>query len=118
MKEMIASLPRDGTALCAIGERSTLLPENLARAAALVERELSSAGYEVERQTYDVARDAVRADNLIVALRGTSRPDEIVVIGAHYDCVTGTAGADDNASGVAGLLALARRFAGAKPART
>jgi Zn-dependent M28 family amino/carboxypeptidase len=111
-------LRRDVAALCAIGERSTHLPENLARAAELIDRELSSAGYKVERQTYEVARDAVRVDNVIVELRGTSRPKEIVVIGAHYDCVPGTAGADDNASGVAALLALARRFAGAKPART
>jgi hypothetical protein len=114
----VETLRRDVAALCAIGERNTYLPENLARAAELIERELSSAGYEVERQTYEVSRDAVRVDNLIVELRGTSRPEEIVVIGAHYDCVPGTVGADDNASGVAALLALARRFAGAKPART
>ena len=114
----VAALRRDVEALCAIGERSTIVPENLARAADLIERELRAAGYDVERQTYQVVRDAVRADNLIVELRGASRPDEIVVIGAHYDCVTGTVGADDNASGVAALLALARRFADAKPART
>src|SRR5205814_8680392 len=36
---------------------------------------------------------------------------EIVVIGAHYDSVIGCPGANDNASGVAALLALARRFA-------
>jgi Zn-dependent M28 family amino/carboxypeptidase len=114
----VASLRRDVAALCAIGERSTLLPENLSRAAELIEREFSAAGYEVERQTYDVVRDGARADNLIVELRGSSRPDEIVVIGAHYDSVTGTVGADDNASGVAALLALARRFREAKPART
>ena len=116
--EAVEALRRDVTALCAIGERNTHVPENLARAAGLIERELSSAGYEVERQTYEVARDGVRADNLIVELRGASRPGEIVVIGAHYDCVPGTVGADDNASGVAALLALARQFAGAKPART
>ncbi|MEA2464856.1 MAG: hypothetical protein QOJ98_2603 [Acidobacteriota bacterium] len=114
----VEALRRDVAALCAIEERNTLVPENLAHAAKLIEGELSSAGYEVERQTYDVSRDAVRADNLIVELRGTSRPEEIVVIGAHYDCVPGTVGADDNATGVAALLALARRFADAKPART
>lgn len=114
----VASLRHDVAVFCAIGERSTLLPENLSRAAELIEREFSAAGYEVERQTYDVVRDGARADNLIVELRGSSRPDEIVVIGAHYDSVTGTVGADDNASGVAALLALARRFREAKPART
>jgi hypothetical protein len=44
-------------------------------------------------------------------LRGSARPEEIEVIGAHYDTVPGSPGADDNASGVAAVLALARRFA-------
>ncbi|HEX8618193.1 MAG TPA: M28 family peptidase [Thermoanaerobaculia bacterium] len=114
----VASLRRDVAALCAIGERSTVIPENLTAAADLVEREFAAAGYKVERQTYDVVRDATRVDNVIVEVRGTTKPDEIVVIGAHYDCVTGTVGADDNASGVAALLALARQFVNVKPART
>ena len=114
----VEELRRHVAALCAIGERSTVLPENLQKAADYIDRELVTAGYEVERQTYDVVRDGVRADNLIVELRGSSLAEEIVVIGAHYDCVNGTAGADDNASGVAALLALARRFAGTKPERT
>jgi Peptidase family M28 len=116
--ELVNQLRRDVTALCAIGERNTLLPENLAAAAAWIEREWSGAGYRVERQTYRVQRDDVDVANVIVELSGTTKPDEIVVIGAHYDAVTGTAGADDNASGVAALLALARRFASAKPERT
>lgn len=117
-QELVDELRRDVGALCAIGERSTVLPENLQRAADFIDRELTTAGYRVERQTYEVVRDAVRADNLIVELRGTKKPDEIVLIGAHYDCVNGTAGADDNASGVAALLALARRFATSQPERT
>ena len=44
--------------------------------------------------------------------------DEIVVIGAHYDTVSGSPGANDNGSGVAALLALARRFAARPVART
>jgi Zn-dependent M28 family amino/carboxypeptidase len=43
-----------------------------------------------------------------------ARP-QIIVIGAHYDSVFGSPGANDNGSGVAAMLALARRFAG-KPA--
>jgi len=50
-----------------------------------------------------------------VEIRGS---DEIVVIGAHYDTILGSPGADDNGSGVAALLAIARRFAHEKPART
>jgi Zn-dependent M28 family amino/carboxypeptidase len=112
------ALRRDVEALCAIGERNTLRPQNLAAAAAFIARELAAAGHRVEQQTYRVERDGVDATNVIVELRGSTRPDEIVVIGAHYDSVIGTVGADDNASGVAALLALARRAASTKPART
>lgn len=112
---VVDGLRRDVTALCAIGERNTFHPENLHRAADLVERELAAAGHRVERHSYET-REGIRSDNLIVEIAGKSK--DIVVIGAHYDSVLGTVGADDNASGVAALLALARRFANHKPART
>ncbi len=115
---LVAEVRRDVVALCDLGERSTMVPEGLAAGADLIERELSAAGYRVERHTYRVERDDVVAANLIAEIRGSTWPDQIVVIGAHYDSVTGTIGADDNASGVAGMLALARRFARAKPGRT
>ena len=115
-RALVAELRRDVEALCAIGQRNVFVPGSLAQAAALIERELTAAKYEVERQTYRV--DDQEVSNVFVEIRGTSRPDEIVVIGAHYDAVDDTIGADDNASGVAGMLALARRFAAAKPART
>jgi hypothetical protein len=117
-RPLVDELRRDVVALCELGERNTFIPENLRAAASLVDRELTAAGYRVERQTYHVERDDVDVDNLIVEIRGSVKPQEIVVIGAHYDSVTGTCGADDNASGVAALLALARRFADAKPERT
>jgi Zn-dependent M28 family amino/carboxypeptidase len=56
--------------------------------------------------------------NLEVELRGILKPEEIVVVGAHYDSVPQTPGADDNASGVAALLALAESWAKAAPERT
>ncbi|HEU4887324.1 MAG TPA: M28 family peptidase, partial [Thermoanaerobaculia bacterium] len=115
---LVEELRKDVAALCELGERSTFIPENLKAAAALLDRELTAAGYRVERHTYRVERDGMDVDNLIVEIRGSVRPKEIVVIGAHYDSVTGTEGADDNASGAAVLLALARRFARAKPERT
>lgn len=117
-KPLVDELRHDVAALCELGERNTFVPENLKAAAALLDRELAAAGYRVERQTYRVEGDAVDVDNLIVEIRGSRRPKEIVVIGAHYDSVSGTEGADDNASGAAALLALARRFARSKPERT
>jgi Zn-dependent M28 family amino/carboxypeptidase len=60
----------------------------------------------------------VLAQNLGVELPGADLGHEIVIVGAHYDSALGTPGADDNASGAAALLALARGFSGARPART
>ena len=67
--------------------------------------------YEVEGKTHY---------NVCFELRGSSEPDQVVVVGAHYDTARGTPGADDNASGVAGIIALARRIAASpvRPART
>jgi len=115
---LVAELRRDVGALCALGQRNTFNPENLTAAADFIERELKAANYSVERQRFPVEEDGTSADNVIVELRGTTLPGEIVVIGAHYDSVEESPGADDNASGVAALLALARRFAHEKPRRT
>jgi Zn-dependent M28 family amino/carboxypeptidase len=89
---------------------------------------LNAAGYWVasrlESIGYFVALEAVpngdgsEGFNVIAELAGTALPDEIVVVGAHYDAEVKTPGADDNASGVAGMLELARRFAGRPMART
>lgn len=75
-------------------------------AAAYVERELAALGDAVERQTY--AAGGVDVSNLIVERRGTTRPDEIVLLGAHYDTMPQTPGADDNASAVAVMIEVAR----------
>jgi Zn-dependent M28 family amino/carboxypeptidase len=56
--------------------------------------------------------------NLIARLEGTSQPDRVFVVGAHYDTVSNTFGADDNASGVAGMLELARILAGMRLSHT
>jgi len=46
------------------------------------------------------------------------RGREILLIGAHYDSVIGSPGANDNASGVAALLEISRMFASIEPAMT
>lgn len=60
----------------------------------------------------------VRCANLEAARPGTIRPDDILLIGAHYDSVRGCPGANDNGSGVAAMLEISRRFAGLAPAIT
>jgi hypothetical protein len=77
---------------------------------------LSEADYEVARQEYEV--NGQICENLEAEVRGTERPDEIVLIGAHYDSVKGSPGANDNATGVAAMLALARAFSQTPASRT
>jgi hypothetical protein len=103
-------------ALCAQGPRNVDVPLALSAAAVYIQRAFESAGYRVEKQDYTV--DGVVCENLTAEIRGTTKPDEIVIIGAHYDSIADAPGADDNASGVAGLLALAKRMHNAKPERT
>ncbi len=95
-----------------IAERNMLHYAQLNAAADFIEDSFSRAGLHPRRDSYDVRGQGCH--NIEAEIPGT-RPD-IVLIGAHYDSVLGSPGANDNGSGVAALLALARRFAG-KPAQ-
>ncbi|MDQ3951157.1 MAG: M20/M25/M40 family metallo-hydrolase [Gemmatimonadota bacterium] len=100
-----------------IGERNSVHYGALEQAAAYVERELASLGYTVVSQQWTSA-DGRAFRNLEVTLPGRGKPAEVVVVGAHYDSNRGTPGADDNASGVAAVLELARLLQGHPHART
>lgn len=91
-----------------IGQRNLFAENSLVSSADYIEKNFISSGYEVRRQEYVLGEDKVW--NIEVELAGTSPAvsNEIVVVGAHYDTAYRTPGADDNASGVAGLLELAR----------
>jgi len=65
---------------------------------------MTELGYEVKKQEYEV-KD-VHVDNLEWQLTGEHHPEEIILVGAHYDSVLGSPGANDNASGVAAVLEL------------
>ena len=95
-----------------IGERNMLRYSQLNTAADFIENSFSRAGLQPRRDSYDLHGRACH--NIEAEIRG-ARP-EILLIGAHYDSVLGAPGANDNGSGVAAMLALARRFAG-KPAQ-
>jgi Zn-dependent M28 family amino/carboxypeptidase len=100
-----------------IGPRHVGQPERLNQAAQFIEASLQGAGFaSVERQTFTVR--GVTCANLAVERPGASAPNEILVVGAHYDTDPFTPGADDNASGVAALLALARAFVNTTQPRT
>lgn len=99
-----------------IGPRHLAQPRSFAAAATFVERELAAAGYPTERQPYQVGQH--RVANIVAELPGNRLRDEIVVVGAHYDTVIYTPGADDNASAVAVLIEVARLLRPLQPART
>lgn len=89
-----------------IGERHLFYYQNLQKAAEYISEEFKSYGYTPERQIYNIGE--MEFSNIIAAKEGKSDPRKIIIAGAHYDTVRGTPGADDNASGVAGILELAR----------
>jgi len=122
---MREELVRDvGKLASEIGERNIWRYQNLVAAAHFIETSLAEAGppdgrqagYRISWQDFSV-QDKICC-NIEGQIVGARHPEQIVIIGAHYDSVFDSPGADDNGSGVAAILALARRFAGEKPART
>ena len=99
-----------------IGERNVWRPAALAAAEAYIEGQWRAQGHAVAAQRYAV--EGVDSANLEVSIPGTMRPAEIIVVGAHYDSVQGSPGADDNASAVAALLEISRLLSGIRVART
>jgi len=97
-----------------IGERNMWHYAQLNAAADFIEDSFSRAGFHPRRDSYDMRGQACY--NIEVEIPGADR--DIVLIGAHYDSVFGSPGANDNGSGVAATLALARRFANANPKHT
>ncbi|NNG17741.1 MAG: M20/M25/M40 family metallo-hydrolase [Gemmatimonadales bacterium] len=89
-----------------IGDRNVWRLSRLALAGKYIQESLTSLGYTPNRQRYEAM--GIPVENLEVELPGTSKREEIVIVGAHYDSVRGCPGANDNASGVAALLELAR----------
>jgi Zn-dependent M28 family amino/carboxypeptidase len=96
-----------------IGERNVFHPRALQAAEDYIRECWQQQGYRVTPQDY-VAM-GVRSANLEITCRGSRHPDEIILLGAHYDSVRGSPGANDNGSGVAALLELSRLFAAAEP---
>jgi hypothetical protein len=99
-----------------IGERNVRRPQQLEAAAAYIQKVLENSGFNVRAQNYPA--EGITVKNLEAEQRGTVAPQEIAIIGAHYDSVLGSPGANDNASGVACILEVARLIAGQKLKRT
>ena len=81
-------------------------PEALERSALYIEETLTRFGYDVRWQVFDVAEHQVR--NIEVVLAPPSSTVHTLVVGAHYDSADDSPGANDNGTGVAALLEMAR----------
>jgi hypothetical protein len=79
----------------------------------ILEKSFDAALFKVETQVFD---DGGR--NVIATRRGTTHPNEVVVLSAHYDHIAGCLGADDNASGVAVVMEATRQLSQRPFART
>ena len=97
-------------------ERNLWQPAALEAAAIYIEDALAGFGYTPSAQRFTT--DGVAIRNIEVEAAGGARSGEIVIVGAHYDSVQGATGANDNGSGVAAVLELARFARNVKPART
>jgi len=95
-----------------LGDRSIYRPGNLQAAADYVFENFAAMGYAPRRQTFISMKEEV--GNVIA---GDENPGGYYILGAHFDTVADTPGADDNASGVAVLLEVARLARNLTPPR-
>jgi aminopeptidase YwaD len=91
-------------------------PQALDRAVAYVEGGMAALDLEVRRAPFRF--DGREFCNVAAEIAGSDPAAPRVLVGAHLDTIRGTPGADDNASGVAGLLECARLLAGTRPRAT
>jgi Zn-dependent M28 family amino/carboxypeptidase len=117
MRELQQNLSRHVHTLAVdIGERNVFHPTALAAAAEYIQQQWQQQGYTVQRQRYRTK--GIDCANLEIVCQGAGDAEEAIVIGAHYDSVHGSPGANDNGSGVAALLELSRLFRDISPHTT
>ena len=106
--------------------RAPAWPEHQQAVVEYIEAELRKSGYQPIRQPVEVEAGSTMGEsyeaatyyNVIVRIPGSTKTDEVVVLGAHWDTRGPTPGADDNATGVAALLELAKWLKGKQPERS
>jgi Zn-dependent M28 family amino/carboxypeptidase len=117
MQDTVAYLQEVVTVLAQeIGVRTYRDTDRLERCANYISGQFNSFGVKITRQSFPFNRNMYQ--NIVAEITGNSYPEKILIVGAHYDTVRTTPGADDNASGVAGLLALAGRLSGVRISKT
>jgi len=125
-----------------LGERNMFVPKNLKSATAYIDKSFRAQGHKVSSHEYILQKGFSRhtivmdffrgifpsnfpagskepvATNIEVEIPGNVYRDEIILVGAHYDSVIGSPGANDNATGTAGLLEIGNLLSGKKLKRT
>jgi hypothetical protein len=96
-----------------IGERNSTKYAKLNQTCTHIETAFKEAGYKFRKQQYKL--DNTLFANVEAELLGCKRPKDIIVVGAHYDSVIGCPGANDNGSGIATVIELAKLMARKKP---
>jgi hypothetical protein len=80
----------------------------LEQAAQYIKGEFQKAGLDVKEDPFQWEGKSFK--NIVAEKKGMTFPDRVYILGAHYDTVSGSLGADDNASGVAVLLEVGRNI--------
>ena len=99
-----------------IGERHIRKHLALHKAANYISQQWTMMGYDVDHQPFTAK--GVKCENLEITKIGKDKPDDIVLICAHYDTAKDCPGANDNASGIAAMLEIARYFTHTTPSCT
>ncbi len=115
-RELAARLKTHITRIASV-PHNTRHPAALERSAAAVEAAFRDAGFEPQKQVYET--DGVSVRNIWVTIEPQAKEDiDTLVVGGHYDSAGDAPGANDNASGTAATIELARLLKSFKPART
>lgn len=104
-----------------IGARNVLHYDNLERAAEYIRDEFRKCGYLPVDDSYAMEKREFRGRmvrNIVAVKEGTAAKGKVIIVCAHYDSYHEAPGADDNASGVASLLELARMIRGETLSKT
>lgn len=115
-RELASELKERVASLTALGSRNVQDSLSYADATDWIALQLEGMGFGVDRQGF--VHEGELAQNLIVHTPGLRLGYERVVVVARTDSLKGSVGADDNASGVAGLMVLAKRYFGKRTQRT
>lgn len=117
-KDVIMKNARDIIHFLAVeqGERTIRKYDNLQEARRFIRERFAEFGVKPVEEKY--IADDHEVSNIIAEIRGIDHPEKIILVGAHYDTIEDTPGADDNASGIAALLEVFRLLSGFRYKKT